>query len=138
MRFLRWLFPDIKPPDKRRGQRIPEPELIAFYDAGGEPKAHRVGDISSSGLYLITDERWLSGTKIVITLQKASRGAEEWTDWSCVESEVIRSGVDGMGLELVEMNHTEIKHWNGLERIAFDRFLTGVMDPQRYRQQIVH
>ena len=137
-RFLRWLFPDIKPSDRRRGQRIPDPKLVAFYNAGGEPKAHKVGDVSLSGLYLMTDERWLQGTKIVITLQEASGGAEEWTDWCCVESEVIRWGVDGVGLEFVETNRTEILHRNELEKTALGRFLAGVTDPRRYGQHIMN
>lgn len=136
-RFLRWLFPDIKPPDRRRGQRIPEPELIAFYNAGGEPKANSVGDVSSSGFYLLTDERWLLGTRIAVTFQMARCAGEDSTDWSRVESEVIRWGVDGVGFEFVAMNHTEVLQGNELKRMAFEKFLAGVTAPRHIGPQIV-
>jgi hypothetical protein len=125
-RFLRWLFPNIKPPDRRRAPRIPTPELIAFHWAGGEPKAHKLGDVSSSGFYLLTNERWLPGTRIAMTLQKSSCGGEDLTDWSRVESEVVRWGTDGVGFEFVEMNSAEILQGNELEKRAFEQFLEGV------------
>ncbi len=125
-RFLRWLFPNIKPPDRRRAPRIPAPELIAFHWAGGEPKAHKLGDVSSRGFYLLTDERWLPGTRIAMTFQKSSCGGEDLTDWSRVESEVVRWGTDGVGFEFVEMNNAEILQGNEMEKRAFEQFLEGV------------
>jgi hypothetical protein len=137
-RFLRWLFPSIKPPDRRRSQRIPAPEIIVFHGTGGEPKAHKVGDVSSGGFYLLTDERWLPGTRIAMTFQKASCAGEDVTDWSRVESEVVRWGVDGVGFEFVEMNNTEILQGDESERRAFEQFLAGVAVPRRIGTPIVH
>jgi len=125
-RFLRWLFPDIKPPDRRRAPRIPAPEFIAFHWAGGEPKAHNLGDVSSSGFYLLTDERWLPGTRLAMTFQKSGCGGEDSTDWSRIESEVVRWGTDGVGFAFVEMNSTEILQGNELEKRAFEQFLEAV------------
>ncbi len=137
-RFLRWLFPNIKPPDRRRAPRIPAPVVIAFHNTGGEPKAHKVGDVSATGFYLLTDERWLPGTRIVITLQKDSRAGHDVVDWSRVESEVVRWGVDGVGFEFVEMNNTEMLQGNEFEKRTFERFLAGVTDPRQSGQHMVH
>ena len=137
-RFLRWLFPSIKPADQRRAQRIPAPELISFHHSGGEPKAYKVGDVSSTGLYLLTDERWLPGTRIVMTLQKDSCAGHDPADWSRVETEVVRSGVDGVGFEFVEMNHTKILQRDEFETTAFQQFLAGVTARQPNGPYMAH
>jgi hypothetical protein len=137
-RFLRWLFPNIKPADRRRAPRIPAPDFIAFHWAGGEPKAHKVGDVSSSGFYLLTDERWLPGTRIAMTFQKSGCDGEALTDWSRIESEVVRWGTDGVGLEFVAMNSTEILQGNELEKRAFEQFLEAVAALEGTGPHIVH
>lgn len=128
----------VKPADPRRAQRIAAPELISFDYAGGEPKAHKVGDVSSTGLYLLTDERWLPGTRIVMTLQKESCAGHDPADWSRVESKVVRSGVDSVGFEFVAMNHTKILQRDEFERTAFEQFLAGVTARQPNVSHMVH
>ena len=61
-RFVRWLDADSLPPaldsevpgDRRRSKRHPLPGLVAYYWTGGTPQAHQIGDISSTGFYLLT------------------------------------------------------------------------------------
>ncbi|HYK38270.1 hypothetical protein [Alloacidobacterium sp.] len=56
------------------------PLVTYFYDGeSATPAAHRVKDISSTGLYLLTERRWYPGTLIILTLQMtevADGGAE--------------------------------------------------------------
>jgi hypothetical protein len=136
-RFLRWLFPDVKPRDRRRADRVAVPDLVAFHSTGGEPKAQKVGDVSSSGFYLLTDERWLPGTRIVMTLQKENSAKHVAPDWSRVESKVVRWGVDGVGFEFVDMNHTEILQGSELDKGRLDRFLAGVMATRQNGPHVV-
>jgi hypothetical protein len=58
-----------KAPDQRKSTRGPAPGLAAYYWTGAAPKAHIIRDISASGLYIVTEERWYPGTLILVTLQ---------------------------------------------------------------------
>ena len=51
-------------PDPRKAPRVKEPGLAAYYWNGAAPVAHGVRDISSSGLYVVTEERWYPGTLV--------------------------------------------------------------------------
>ncbi len=66
----RWLFPDTSGQDKRSGARKPAPGLVAHFWTGGPPKSQPVRDISATGMYVVTEERWYLGTQIRITLTK--------------------------------------------------------------------
>jgi len=60
IKFLRWLSTD-----RRSSKRHPLPGLVAYYWTGGAPQAFHIADISTHGLYLLTDERWFPGTMIL-------------------------------------------------------------------------
>ena len=133
VRFLRWLFPEAASTDRRRGERLPAPGLVAYYWTGGAPTAFQLGNVSRSGLYLLTEERWLPGTRIVMTLQKENGGKASSDDISRVESKVIRWGEDGVGCEFVQsgfvdLNTGEIEEGRSFERQAFERFLGRVVN----------
>ncbi|MGA9586289.1 MAG: hypothetical protein WBQ95_13225 [Terracidiphilus sp.] len=132
IRFLRWLFP--APGDRRRGERMPAPDLIAYYWTGGAPQAYQIGNVSQSGLYMLTEERWLPGTRIVMTLQKGDRSDATSEDIHQVESEVIRWGLDGVGCAFVEsgfvdLNSGEVVENQKFDREAFEHFLCRVQRP---------
>jgi PilZ domain len=102
MRILRWLVSD-----RRGNKRNPKPRVIAYRWTGGNPYAHHVGDISDSGLYLVTEERWIPGTKILITLQRTDSEIEGEEESIAVEAKVVRWGPDGEGLAFVGAHPTE-------------------------------
>jgi hypothetical protein len=88
-------------PDPRRSPRELVSNLAAYYWSNEEPQAHRVRDISSTGLYLLTEERWQVGTLVLMTLQE-SRGELQGTPHLfSVCSQVVRWGEDGVGLQFV-------------------------------------
>ncbi len=131
VRFLRWLFPKPASSDRRRGERLPEPGLVAYYWTGGSPNSYPLGNVSSSGLYLVTDERWLPGTRIVMTLQRDNPGEAKGDDVCKVESKVVRWGEDGVGCEFVEsgffdLNSGEVIEGQRFDRNAFEQFLLRV------------
>lgn len=95
-RILRWLVSD-----RRSTKRLAKPRLIAYRWTGGNPYAHHIGDISETGLYLVTDERWIPGTKILITLQRTDTEGDNPEDAIAVETSVVRWGADGEGLLFV-------------------------------------
>src|SRR5271157_2080217 len=54
----RWWSPDPRTaPDLREAPRESLPGLAAYYWTGAAPKSHNIKDISSTGLYVVTEER---------------------------------------------------------------------------------
>ena len=93
----RWLNPE--PPEPRKGLRESLPGLAAYFWTGCAPVEHGVRDISPSGLYVLTDERWYPGTIVRLTLtDRRERTAESSIT---VSASVMRWGNDGVGLQFV-------------------------------------
>jgi hypothetical protein len=111
MQFVRWLYPELyfsrRPPagsgpvDRRIANRIHKPGLVAYYFTGGPPRAHKLSDISVTGFYMHTEDRWMPGTIIRMTLQLTESSGDEPTDTITVNSRVVRWGPDGEGFEFV-------------------------------------
>jgi hypothetical protein len=140
VRFLRWLFPKPVSSDRRRGERLPDPGLVAYYWTGGSPNSYPIGNVSSSGLYLVTDERWLPGTRIVMTLQRNNPAATKADDICRVESKVVRWGDDGIGCEFVEsgffdLNSGEVIEGQRFDHNALEQFLLRVRGIEAGTQQ---
>ena len=111
-------------PDPRKAPREPAPGVAAYYWTGGPPKAHEVKDISSSGLYVVTEERWYPGTLILMTLQDSEAGQEVRERTICVHSRAVRWGKDGVGLQFVLQNESDSGAMAAADRKSLDRFLT--------------
>jgi hypothetical protein len=125
-RLLRWVAN--QPPPARR---LPYPGLVAYYWTGGAPQSYHVGNISASGVYLITKERWTPGTLIMMTLQRTDDQGKDIEDAIAVMSQVVRWGPDGVGLHFIppETAHQgsgEILSGRGADKKALDQFLHRV------------
>jgi hypothetical protein len=108
LRFLSWLYPDLHLErvektrrESRVAPRVGDPGLVAYFFTGGSPRPHPVKDISVTGFYMFTDERWLPGTIIRITLQIVGTSGDHPSDTITVHSRVVRWGIDGGGFEFV-------------------------------------
>jgi uncharacterized protein len=110
-------------PDPRRAPREPATGLAAYYWTGGPPQAHPVRDISSTGLYVVTEERWYPGTLILMTLQNSGSGDEVAERTICVHSRAVRWGKDGVGLQFVLQNESRDSSMAAADRKALDKFL---------------
>jgi hypothetical protein len=98
----RWWSPDPrKAPDQRSAPREPMPSIAAYYWTGAAPKGHAIRDISSSGIYVVTEERWYPGTLIMMTLQEGEYGEQSTEHSISVHSRAIRWGNDGVGLQFI-------------------------------------
>jgi hypothetical protein len=91
-------------PDPRKAPRVPAPGLAAYYWTGAAPDARDIKDISSTGLYVVTEERWYPGTLVLMTLQKTEDGEESTERSISVHSKAVRWGTDGVGLQFVLRN----------------------------------
>jgi len=88
-------------PDPLRAPRERTPGLAAYYWNGSASKAHSVKDISATGLYVVTEERWYPGTLILMTLQNTHADEQIAERSISVLSRAVRWGNDGVGLQFV-------------------------------------
>ncbi len=93
----RFLSPD--PPEPRKAMRETLEGIAAYFFTGGESKAHGVRDISPTGFYVFTDERWYPGTIIRMTLTDQRQPTAERS--ITVNASVVRWGNDGVGLQFI-------------------------------------
>lgn len=112
--------------DHRGAQRLKSPPLVAYYWNGAAPKSHEVQDISSTGFYLLTEERWHLGTIITMTLQRTSsvpmKSGEE--NHILVRTKVIRADNDGVGFIFIPQEPDTSGPNNGpVGKKAINRFL---------------
>jgi hypothetical protein len=90
--------------ERRSSERHALSWLVAYYWDGGAPVAHGVRDISLTGMYLLTGDRWYVGTVIQMTLQETGDAEVSAERWIAVPTKVVRQGSDGMGLAFLAQN----------------------------------
>jgi len=86
--------------NRRRGERLTLPGLVAFYFTGGAPKAHEIINISTTGLYLRSKELWSPNTLVRMTLERQDAEYGEKKSIS-VLARVVRVDEGGIGHEFV-------------------------------------
>jgi uncharacterized membrane protein (UPF0127 family) len=57
-----------EPSEPRKAPRSALPWLVTYFFTGGRPIAHAIRDISVTGMYVFTEERWYPGTVVRMTL----------------------------------------------------------------------
>jgi hypothetical protein len=101
-KIVSWLYPEKdSQANKRRAPRIDAPRLVAYYFAGGPPTPHEIRNISAVGFYMVTDQRWMLGTVIRVTIQPLEREEADSSEGVTVYARVVRWGPDGGGFEFV-------------------------------------
>jgi len=118
-------------PDPRKAPREHAPGLAAYYWTGGPPEAHPIRDISATGLYVVTEERWYPGTLVLMTLQNTGFGEEVAERTICVHSRAVRWGKDGVGLQFVLTRDSDDSSMAAADRKALDRFLNRLRKGKR-------
>jgi hypothetical protein len=114
--------------NRRRGERINVPGLVAFYWTGGAPTPHEIVNISKSGLYLRSKELWSPDTLVRMTLERP--GAVEGEQKSIsVLVRVVRSDDGGVAHEFVttevldHLRARDIVPEQGTNRKNLEKFL---------------
>jgi uncharacterized membrane protein (UPF0127 family) len=115
-------------PDPRKAPRVETPGLAAYYWNGAAPAAHGIRDISSTGLYVVTEERWYPGTLVLMTLQRNDLDEEMAERSIAVQSRAVRWGPDGVGLQFVLPDAQDRRRGNSplldtVGRKEFENFL---------------
>src|SRR5262249_14887044 len=104
--------------ERRRAERIFEPGTVAFYWDGSVPVPRDIRDISLTGAYLCTPERWYPETIVKIVLKSTRPDNDAAAKSLEVACRVVRHGPDGVGLQFIS--------YKANERKGLNRFLTGL------------
>ena len=131
LRVLRWLFPEV---NQRRAKRFPTPGLVAYYWTGGASRSYHVGDMSATGLFLLTKERWAPGTIIQMTLQRQDGKACSAEDSICLLTEVVRWSENGAGFNFVLSDYENVLDYGmqpgeAIDRKSVEKFLRKLGAP---------
>jgi hypothetical protein len=118
-------------PDPRKAPRDYADGLAAYYWTGGPPAAHQIKDISSTGLYVVTEERWYPGTLVLMTLQVTDAGEKLTERTITVHSRAVRWGKDGVGLQFVLEKDSGDPSMGAADRKAFEKFLQRLRKGKR-------
>lgn len=95
-RALRRIFPD-----QRKQERHAVPPLVGYLGTACSSMPYELGDISLTGFCLLTDERWMPGTEMPVTLQRTNWPAQNDSDYFTVQATVVRCDNDGVGFSIV-------------------------------------
>ncbi len=131
----------LEPEEPRRAPRLRVPALTAYYWDGARPSPHGIRDISQSGMYIYTGERWYPGTLVLMRLQREDCSAGSPERSVAVLSRVMREGEDGVGLEFVFANPGDPEEKppplaGGAEKGEFDWFLAHLV--RKYGEAALH
>ncbi len=108
--------------DRRRAPRITNPLVHAYFWNGAAPIPHQLGNISRTGAYIYTPERWYLGT-IVQTTFDVDRNDDAPIPTVTVWSKIVRHGSDGVAMDFVIVKRI---HREALEALLADvRSLSG-------------
>jgi hypothetical protein len=124
MRPLRTWLKKLFSRERRRAKRIPSVSLVAHYWDGAAPVSHAVRDVSSIGLYLLTDQHWYLGTMIRMTLQRSDLPEDDKRRSIQILVKVVRAGDDGVGCAFVPMDNLTASSRDA-NAMTLSKFLKG-------------
>ena len=107
-------------PDNRRpvAERRVVPGLEASSVAGTNAKADPVKNISASGMYVVTEERWPQGELVPLKLLSHDLPDHHSDLQVVVQAKAERWGEDGMGLSFVEPAPEDLWLWKSSDESA--------------------
>jgi len=109
MKSLKSWFVKEKPPERRGAERTHSPWLVAYNWSGSVTKRHDIRDISATGVYLVTEERWNPGEVVSIAFHKKDLPEDNPGPGVPVQVKAIRWGMDGVGLSFVQAKDLDLK-----------------------------
>jgi len=121
-RLMRWLVPD-----QRVANRHSMPPVVAYLGTLRSSKLYKIGDISVAGFYMLTEERWITGTGFPVTLERTDESAQGQT--LTVFSTVVRIAADGVGFSFLqpsEESSGESQEPSRMDLTKLAQFLKGL------------
>ena len=116
-------------PEIKRAERRPADGFVAHYQIGESARQDDIKNISSTGLFLLTEERWVPGTIVSLTLQMQSPLEEISERQITVQAKTVLWGEDGVGFSFVLPDAPDAKPWKFLLEVAAEQSKpNGVLD----------
>jgi PilZ domain len=134
MSSIRNWFEKFSSSDKRKAKREVAQRLVAFFWNGGAPTPYAIRDISSTGFYLVTEERWHPGTMITMTLQRSDTGTATPENCLAILSKVVRLDDHGVGFAFVLQEETSRTAANKRRALAGKKALESFL--QRLKSDV--
>lgn len=97
--------------DGRRAERRTSPELAAYLWSGSLQQQASIKDISATGLYLLTKERWSPGDTFSLTLQRRGPFEGNFERRVAVQARAVRWGDDGVAVSFVLPPGMDLRLW---------------------------
>jgi len=94
-----------------RSERRESPALAAFYWDGPTPRQSHVANISCSGAYLLTNERWKAGEILSLSLQRSGVLETANQRHFTVQAKAIRSDRKGVGVAFLMPRGADLHLW---------------------------
>lgn len=96
---------------RARAERRECPALAAVHWDGPTPRQDLIANISSSGVYVLTTQKWMPGELVSVTLQR--RGTLEGSSRrrATVQAKAIRRDRDGVALSFLLPRGAEVRLW---------------------------
>ena len=121
MTFLKNVIERFSPASSKRAERKAAHGFVAHHWSGSAVRQDDIKDISSTGLYLLTEERWLPGTVVSLTLQMKSKLEEISERRITVQAKAVRWGDDGVGLSFALPGDPDALPWKALLQTAAEQ-----------------
>ena len=99
--------------ERRRDGRVPAHGVEAFYRTHAEERPVCIKNISATGIYLITAERWPPESNVSVTLRRKGFFGRSGSPQAQMKARVARWGEDGVGLTFVP-SHMPPSDWLAL------------------------
>jgi hypothetical protein len=126
MSILSKLLADSGIMERRTNARISASGLEVIYRLANEDRRHNIKDIGDTGIYVITEDRWLPGTEVSLTLESKTPVGSQSGRSVQLKVRTVRQDEDGVAFTFVQ-NQTETSLW--LRAIAVAKGLTAPDDP---------
>src|SRR5205823_3523433 len=108
----------------RHAVRCTNPGILAYYWEGGTPSGHPIKEISSTGAFITTSQRWYIGTILTLTLQ-SDAVATQATDTLTISCRVARHEDDGVGVSFL--------FTNAQDRKALEKFVRRIRAHRKWK-----
>jgi hypothetical protein len=95
--------------ERRRAERRCSPSLAAYHWKGPIPRQNSVRDISATGAFLVTQDRWEAGEVIALTLQRS--GPPEKENSFPVQAKTVRWDEHGVAVSFVLPPGADLRLW---------------------------
>lgn len=95
--------------ERRRAERRVSPALSAYHWKGSIPRQDSIRDISSTGAFVLTQERWEPGETIFLSLQRS--GPPERENSFSVRATAVRGDETGVAVSFVLPPGADLRLW---------------------------